>query len=85
VTELLLIASLLTAAAAVVVGAAVWLATRRLQVALPVTLDLLMATGLLRLSSENTWQAIGTAAAVIALRKVVQLSLRRTPSPGRLS
>jgi hypothetical protein len=84
VTDLLIAVSLATAAAGVLLGGAVWLATHRLRTALPVTLELLTAAGLLRLSSDNTWRAIGTAAAVIAIRKLVQISLLHArPAPRR--
>ena len=58
-------------AAALVVGLLVLLDTRRLSVALPVFLDLLLAAGLLRLSADGTWGALATAAALVAVRKLV--------------
>ncbi len=65
------------AAVAVLCGAAVLLATRLVRVALPVLLDLLLAAGLLRLALADSWTAIGTAAAVVALRKVAVAGLTR--------
>ncbi len=66
----------LLAIAGVVMSLLVLLRTRRLAVALPVLLDFLLAAGLLRLSASQTWTAIGSAAAIIIIRKVVTLGLK---------
>ena len=55
---------------AVVLAAAVLAATRSARTALPVLLDLLLVAGLLRLSATGTWEAIGSAALVVVVRKV---------------
>ena len=65
------------------VGAtAVLLRSRRLQPALGVLLDLLLAAALLRLADDPDWREIVTAAAVVAVRQLVRLDLRR-PRPAR--
>ncbi len=61
--------------AAFVVSGLVLLATRTVPTALGVFLDLLTAAGLLRLGAADTWSAIGTAAAVVAVRKVAVAGL----------
>jgi len=61
--------------AALLCGAGVLVASRSVRAALPVLLDLLLAAGLLRLGSADTWTAIGTAAAIVALRKLVVTGL----------
>lgn len=65
----------LLVAAAIVLGALVLARTRRIGVALPVMLDLLLAAGLLRLSATATWRAIATAAGLIVVRKLLVLGL----------
>ncbi|WP_432484523.1 hypothetical protein [Kineococcus esterisolvens] len=56
------------AATALVAAVAVLLRTRRPALALGVGLDLLLAAGLLRLSADQTWRQLATAATVVALR-----------------
>ena len=68
--------ALLVTAAALFAGLVALVATRRPAVALPVLLDLLVAAGLLRLVGEPGWQALGTAAAIILLRRLIGLGLR---------
>jgi hypothetical protein len=41
-----------------------------------VFLDLLVATGLLRLVGEPSWQALATAASIILLRRLIGFGLR---------
>lgn len=50
--------------------------TRRALPALAVLLDLLLAAGLLRLLGEPDWQAIVTAAAIVAIRRLLAAALR---------
>lgn len=63
-------AALVTAAG---LGAAVaaYRITREVRRALAVLLDFLTAAGLLRLAGDPTWDGILTAAAVIALRRLI--------------
>ncbi|MGY1781675.1 DUF1622 domain-containing protein [Geodermatophilus sp. SYSU D01036] len=61
---------------ALVAGAVTLASTRRPRLALAVFLDLLLAAGLLRLAVEPTWSSVGTAAAVVALRRVIGAGLR---------
>ena len=68
--------ALLVTAAALFAGLVALVATRRPAAALPVLLDLLVAAGLLRLVGEPGWQALGTAAAIILLRRLIGLGLR---------
>ncbi len=51
-------------------------ATRRPEFALKVLLDFLRAAGLLRLTGQPGWAALATAAAVVAVRRLVGSSLR---------
>ena len=56
---------------ALVAAGVVLARTRRVDQALPVLLELLLAAGLLRLTSDAGWRAIATAAVIVVLRKVV--------------
>lgn len=75
----------LTAASTVVAGTALLLGSltgafcASPRAGLRVFLDLLLAAGLLRLATADTWTAIATVAAVVAIRKVVVGQLRTTP------
>ena len=73
---------LLVALASVAVSGLVLIRTRRLAVALPVLLDLLLAAGLLRLSAVASWHAIAAAAGIVAIRTVVSSGLRATRRSG---
>jgi hypothetical protein len=64
------------AAAALVAGALALASTRRPALALSVFLDLLLAAGLLRLVGEPGWRTILTAAAIVALRRLIGAGLR---------
>jgi ABC-type siderophore export system fused ATPase/permease subunit len=77
-TELLSSLAMLLAGSAVVIGLLAFVATRSLRASLPALLDLLLAAGLLRLSASPDWTAIGTAAAIIGIRKLVGVGLSRT-------
>ncbi|MBA2559292.1 MAG: DUF1622 domain-containing protein [Propionibacteriales bacterium] len=79
-TEALTGAALVIAAAAVGVGVLTMAVTRDLRVALPAFLDLLMASGLLRLALASTWEAIGSAAALVLIRKVIVFAITRSPA-----
>lgn len=69
VTALLHAAALLVTVAALGASAAALLATRRVAVALPVLLDLLLAGSLLRLAARPTpTQLLGTALLVLVKR-----------------
>lgn len=65
-------ASRLITFAAVVLGPAVWLMTRSWQPAMPIVLELLLAAGLLRLSSRDDWNAIAAAASIVAIRTLIK-------------
>lgn len=71
-------AALLVAGAAVVVALLVLVSTRDLRSAVSVVLDLLLAAGLLNLAGTTSWTALGTAAAIIAIRKMVSYGLSST-------
>ena len=60
-------------------SAAVLARTQQLRQALPVLLEFLLAAGLLRLTSDATWRALATAAAIVLVRKVVGIGLRAAP------
>jgi hypothetical protein len=82
VTSLIAAAGQLPTAAAVLVALLVLLSTRKISVALPVALELLMAAGLIRLSASSTWQAIASAALIVLIRKVVVHSMSPRRRPG---
>ncbi|PWW22081.1 uncharacterized protein DUF1622 [Geodermatophilus normandii] len=63
-------------ALALVAGTVALAATRSPALALGVFLDLLLAAGLLRLAAEPTWTSLGTAAAVVLLRRLIGAGLR---------
>ncbi len=63
--------------AALVIGGLTLLSTRQIEVALPVFLDLLLAVGLLRLTATGSWQVIGSAAVLIAIRKIATYGISR--------
>ncbi len=65
----------LVVAAALVLSALALVVTRRVGVALPILLDLLLAAGLLRLSATGSWQAIASAAAIVVVRKLATLGI----------
>ena len=71
--------------AAFVVSGLVLMATRTVVPALAVFLDLMMAAGLLRLGTADTWGAIGTAAAVVMVRKVAVAGLHHASASSRLA
>ncbi len=66
----------MVAEAALVAGALTLAVTRRPSVALGVLLDLLLAAGLLRLAGDPDWPIIGTAAVIVALRRLLGAALR---------
>lgn len=66
---------IITGSALVAILAAV--RTRSLLSGVPMLLDLWVAAGLLRLAATDSWPAIGGAAALIAIRKLVALVLLR--------
>lgn len=82
--------ALLITAAALLAGLLTLAATRRPPLALGVFLDLLVGAGLLRLAGDPGWQTIATAAAVVALRRLIGAGLRiggrswtsASPDPG---
>ncbi|UUS32057.1 MULTISPECIES: DUF1622 domain-containing protein [Streptomyces] len=76
-TAVLLQASVLCAAMGLLACPFAYRATGRVPPTLAVLLDFLTAAGLLRLAAAPDWKGIATAAAVIALRKVVSGALGR--------
>jgi hypothetical protein len=68
-------AALVLAAAGLLLAALTLASTRSLRPALGVLLDLLLGAGLLRLTFLDTWTAIASAAALVAVRKLVVLAL----------
>ncbi|WP_228976330.1 DUF1622 domain-containing protein [Streptomyces sp. DH12] len=81
-TALLLQASVLCAAMGLLACPLAYRATGRVRPTLAVLLDFLTAAGLLRLAASPGWEGIATAAAVIALRKVVSGALGRGAGPS---
>lgn len=74
--ELFTAASTVVAAMALLLGALAVVFCASPGAGLHVFLDLLLAAGLLRLATADTWSALATAAAVVAIRKVVVYRLR---------
>ena len=72
---LVLAASWCFAIAGIVLGIAALATFGKPLPALRVTLELLTAAGLLRLSVDSTWAAIAATAALIVLRKTITRSL----------
>lgn len=73
------------AAAGVVLGTATLFVFRRPAPAVHVLLDLLLAAGLLRLSTDLAWPAIAVTAVVVVLRRLLTRGLVATPggAPAR--
>lgn len=57
-------------------AALVLVAARDPRVAIAVLLELLLAAGLLRLADDPGWRQIVTAAAIVALRRLLSFDLR---------
>lgn len=77
-------AATLVTAAAVLLAAAVWMRTRTWSPAVPVLLELLLAAGLLRLTADLQWHAIGGAAVIVGIRTLISSGARRTRPPTML-
>lgn len=80
-------AALAASAAALLAGALPLAVTRHPVLALSVFLDLLLAAGLLRLMGEPSWRSLASAAAVVALRRLIGQGIRLgrrswTPTAG---
>jgi len=71
--------ALLCTAAGLGVGLLVLVAGRDPLVALKVALEFWTAAGLLRLSGPADWEHLGGAAAIVAMRQLLGLSLRTSP------
>ena len=67
--------ALLATAVGVVAALSVWVLNRSHRPALPILLDFLMAAGLLRLCGHQSWEAIGYAAVLLGVRKLVSSSI----------
>lgn len=68
--------ALLCTAAGLVAGLVVLSASRAPLLAVGVALEFWTAAGLLRLAGPLTWQRLVTAAAIVALRRLLGVSLR---------
>jgi hypothetical protein len=75
--------ALVVTAGGLVAGAVVLAATRRGVLALQVLLDFLLAAGLLRLTGHPGWAALGAAAGVVVLRRLVGFGFRAGRPPWR--
>jgi hypothetical protein len=84
-TTALQTAATLVAAAALVAALSALVSTRRVGVALPVLLDLLLAAGLLHLAAVEGWRGIAAAAAIVVIRRVVTSAFRHGSREGRPS
>ncbi len=83
-TEVVQAASWWVTALAFLVGSLALVSTRAMRPSLALFLELLLAAGLLRLSAESSWSVLGTAAATVAVRKLIaaQLPGRPTGAPA---
>lgn len=83
-TEVVALTSWLIGGLAVAVGAVAFAATHDVRSSSALLLDLLLAAGLLRLSADSSWSVLGTAAAIVAVRKlvIVCLPVARESTPG---
>jgi hypothetical protein len=78
-------------AGGVVVGLLVGLVSRQASSAVAALLELWMAAGLLRLTADASWAALGSAASIVALRTIAKAAFRsaqRTRAarePGRFN
>ncbi len=83
-TEVVSLTSWVIVGLAVAVGAVAFAATHDVRSSLALLLDLLLAGGLLRLSADSSWSVLGTAAAIVAVRKlvIVYLPVARESTPG---
>lgn len=70
------LAASLTTVLALAAGGVMLATTGRWRIALPVTLDLFLAAGLLRIGVGGGWQGIATAALIVVIRRAVTMSLR---------
>ena len=70
-------AALLCTVFGFVAGAAVLLRTADVRAAVRVLLDFLLAAGLLRLGDNLGWRQIASAAAVVAVRRLLAFDLAR--------
>lgn len=81
-TDLVAAAAWIVSGLGVILATAVVAVTRRLTIALPVLLDMLMAAGVLRLGADAAWSSIATAATVVVLRKVVVAGIHQASETG---
>lgn len=79
-SDLVLGGALLCVVFALGAALAVGAATRQLGAAAPVLLDLLLASGLLRLAAGGSWRALATAAAIVAVRRLAGSGVRASRS-----
>lgn len=82
--------ALFVTAAGIGAAAITWALTRRHRPALPLLLDFLLAAGLLRLTSDQSWTAIASTALIVGLRKlstsgIGRAATARSPRPQRAS
>ncbi len=70
------LAALVVAAFGVVVALVVCLATRDVRAGILAGIELWTAAGLLHLTADAAWSALGSAAAVVAVRKLAAAGLR---------
>ena len=69
--------SVLVAAAGVLVAMLVFGRTRDVREALRSALDMWTAAGALHLAAASTWSAVGSAAAIVVVRKLASVGLSR--------
>jgi hypothetical protein len=78
-------AALVIIAASALVAILAAVRTGKLLSGVPMVLDLWIAAALLRLATTDTWTAIGSAAALVAIRKLVVIALLGRPRMTRSS
>jgi hypothetical protein len=75
--------AVVVSAAGLLCGLLALVRTRDVWCAVRVLLDLLLAAGLLRLTSASGWPQLAAAAALVALRRLLTIALREAPGASR--
>lgn len=74
--------ALVCTAGGVIAGLVALATTGKIVVALRLALELWTAAGLIRLAGPRSWQLLASAAAIVAIRQLIAVSLRYSPIRG---
>lgn len=69
--------ALLLSAAGVIVAFSTAMVCRSIRAALPMTLEMWTAAGMLKLSGEPTWSTVSLVAIFVALRRILSFGIAR--------